>query len=234
MAKRTKRKAKTDYLGKFIGIIVFLAIFLALNVIFTVPALYFYYSGYMSYNSLMFVSDATLSMSFSLSVLCYFVFYKKQSLGSMAASVGLKGKGVFGINRILIGVLLFIVIFVLELIVGIISVVTNTPINSNVNVLFASAPIWFYVFTSLIAPINEEILFRGFLVPRIGIILSALIFAAGHVTYNSSFGIEVIAAFIFGLLAGYVYKRTNSLYPSIIAHILVNTLTILLTFMVLA
>jgi membrane protease YdiL (CAAX protease family) len=40
----------------------------------------------------------------------------------------------------------------------------------------------------------------------------------------------VVAALIFGLVAGYVFRKTESLYPSLVAHVLVNTLTILVTF----
>ncbi|MGI0141767.1 MAG: lysostaphin resistance A-like protein [Candidatus Micrarchaeales archaeon] len=126
-----------------------------------------------------------------------------------------------------IGIVVFFALFTLDVLVNLASSVIGTTIDTNAGLLLQSAPIWFYIFTAIIAPINEEIFFRGFLVPRIGIILSALIFGVLHASYNSTFGVEIIAAVIFGLIAGYVYKRTNSLYASIIAHILINSLAIL-------
>ena len=231
---RPRKGRDSGIAGKLVAALVFLAIFVLLNIVLVLLPTFLYGYGIISYNSLYFISDAALSMSFSLTALCYLIFYRKMGFGAIARSVGLNGKKVFGVNLVLLGILAFVVMFVLEVIISIISAVTNVQIDTNVSILLASAPAWFYVFTAIIAPINEEILFRGFLVPRIGIIASALIFAAGHISYNSTFGIEVIAAFVFGLLAGYVYRKTGSLYPSIIAHILLNASTLLLTFMVLA
>ena len=114
--------------------------------------------------------------------------------------------------------------------ISILGSVVNTQINTNVNIVLSGAPIWFYIFVAIIEPINEEILFRGFMVPRLGIVISALIFGVLHSGYNSTFGIEIIAAFVFGIISGYVFKKTDSLYPSIIAHILVNTLAVIVLF----
>ena len=86
---------------------------------------------------------------------------------------------------------------------------------------------WFLIFAAVIEPINEEIFFRGFLSTRIGIMPSAIIFGLAHYSYNSTFGVEVIAAFAFGIISAYVYKRTGSVYPGIIAHILINSLAVL-------
>ncbi len=232
MARRKPRARKqTKKQNPFVSALVFVAFFIVLNIILIAPGVILYTYDYMSYNSLNFVSDAALSMSFSLSVMCYFIFYKKQNFTDILSAVGL-GNGKFNFNVILVGVILFAALFVMEIIVSVISYITNVPINSNVDILLASAPLWFYVFTAIMSPINEEILFRGFMVPRLGIVISSLFFAAGHFAYNSSFEIEVIAALLFGLLAGYAYKRTNSLYPSIIGHMLLNAVTLIVTFMV--
>ncbi|MDE1855957.1 MAG: CPBP family intramembrane metalloprotease [Candidatus Micrarchaeota archaeon] len=126
-----------------------------------------------------------------------------------------------------IGLVIFFILFTMEVLTGLISTVSGTQIDTNVGLLLSGAPIWFYIFSAIIAPINEEIFFRGFLVPRIGIVLSAAVFAILHASYGSTFGVEIIAAFIFGIVAGYVVKRTKSLYPSIIAHILINAIAVL-------
>ncbi|MGC8730310.1 MAG: CPBP family intramembrane glutamic endopeptidase [Candidatus Micrarchaeia archaeon] len=92
-------------------------------------------------------------------------------------------------------------------------------------------PVYFLIFSFIIAPFTEEILFRGFLVPRLGIILSAIIFAVPHFISYLSIS-EFVAAFLFGLAAGYAYKKTGSLYVSILAHMLVNFLAILSIFLI--
>ncbi|MDE1762177.1 MAG: CPBP family intramembrane metalloprotease [Candidatus Micrarchaeota archaeon] len=155
-----------------------------------------------------------------------------------------------------IGVMIFLTVFVLTLFVSVASSVTNVSINTNAGLLINSAPLWFIILTMFIGPLDEEIFFRGFLVPRLGplvcgilggiflgnrfkgswlqrnqygvsIVLSAFLFALPHLAYGSTLGIDAIAAFIFGLIAGYVYRKTNSLYPSYIAHVLNNSLAVL-------
>ena len=114
----------------------------------------------------------------------------------------------------------------LELAINAMGIAIGTQINTNVNVVFSNAPLWFLLFAFLIVPINEELLFRGLMVPRLGIVVSALIFGALHASYNSTFAVEAVAACIFGMLSGYVYKKSGSLYPSILAHMLVNALAV--------
>jgi hypothetical protein len=172
--------------------------------------------------SFFYASSAAVSFSFSATAIIYLAYIEKGRKG-VVKRLGL-GLRSLSLRNVGLGVFVFLIILLVEVITGIISSVANVTINTNVGLLFAGAPLWFYVFATLIAPINEEILFRGLMVPRIGIVFSAIAFAVPHVTYDSSFFIEVIAALIFGVLAGYVYKKTGSLYASIVAHILVNLL----------
>ncbi|NKC12064.1 MAG: CPBP family intramembrane metalloprotease [Gammaproteobacteria bacterium] len=73
----------------------------------------------------------------------------------------------------------------------------------------------------LLAPIFEEIIFRGILLrgflqhygPRRGIILCALLFAGFHLTAS-----QFPFAFVFGCFVGWLYWRTRSLWPCIVAH----------------
>ena len=179
-----------------------------------------------------FVSSAAVSLSFSATAIIYLTMIEK-SKKSIAARLGLSLSGIT-LRNILLGVFVFVIILLLEVATGIISTITNIPISTNVQLLFAGAPMWFYVFAAVLAPLNEEMLFRGLMVPRVGILISAVLFAVPHVTYDSTFAVEVIAALIFGIIAGYVYKKTSSLYPSLIAHMLVNMLTIAGTLAMLA
>lgn len=181
--------------------------------------------GY-STTSASFIGDVALGFSFPISVIIYFKAYRKMGNREIIGSLGLNRKGLSAFN-LMLGLLIFMIIMLISVATGILQNIINTPISTNVGMVLAGAPLWFYFFVAVVEPINEEILFRGFMVPRIGIILSALIFGVLHASYDSTFAIEVIAAIIFGLISGYTFRKTGSLYPSIIAHILVNTLAVL-------
>jgi hypothetical protein len=94
---------------------------------------------------------------------------------------------------------------------------------------FASleSPVWFIIVGVLFAPLVEEIFFRGFLFQgfrqRYGwinsMLLSSAIFAAAHLDLAS-----LIPTFILGSVLAYMYHRSNSVWPGIILHFLVNAL----------
>ena len=81
--------------------------------------------------------------------------------------------------------------------------------------------------TVLIAPIAEEIIFRGVILSRlnrafpsgIAVIISALIFGAMHGQI-----LWIAYAFVIGLVLGAVYIRYNSIVPTIAIHITFNLL----------
>lgn len=218
---RNERKSYAFRVGRAVY---FILIFLAIYFVFNALPAFLYYASLISLNTLNFVASAALSFSLSGSAIAYLLFVDRKKK-SVASRLGL-GSRSFSLGNVLLGVLIFFIIFAMEMGVSLVSSVTGVQINTNANTLLVGAPIWFYVFASIIAPLNEELLFRGLMVPRVGIVLSAILFALPHLTYDSSFFIEVIAALVFGLLAGYAYKRTNSLYPSLVAHMLVNILTV--------
>lgn len=183
-----------------------------------------YQSGKIDVNTANFYLTAGLSFFFPLLGLSY-MSNKGMVLSEIVDQLGV-GRDRLSMRIVFLGILIFFALFVLEILVNLVSTITNVTISTNVDLLLQSAPVWFYLFTAVVAPINEELFFRGILVPRFGIILSAIFFGLLHSSYNSTFGIEIIAAIIFGLIAGYVFKKSNSLYPSIIAHILLNSFAI--------
>ena len=85
---------------------------------------------------------------------------------------------------------------------------------------------------ALWTPFTEEIFFRGFifagLAPRWGVaravVASALFFSLFHL----SLGL-IVPIFITGLLLAWLYQRTGSLWPPIVAHAGQNSLAIALT-----
>lgn len=203
----------------------FIFVLIAALVFFTAIVVSLYSLGIISYSALIFYADAAASLSFLAAAISYLRYVDVTGDG-IASRLGL-ARRFLSWRNLLLAFLVFVIVLQMELAVQLIGDVANTQISTNVNVLLAGAPAWYLIFAAVIAPINEEVLFRGVMVPRIGIVASSVIFALLHASYGSTYGIEVIAAFAFGAISGYVYKKTNSLYPSIIAHSLVNVLAVL-------
>jgi hypothetical protein len=87
----------------------------------------------------------------------------------------------------------------------------------------------FFVTASIAAPIFEEIMFRGFLLPSLtryfpvstAILVSALIFAFAHLSLA-----EILPLATLGLILGFVYTKSRSLVSSILVHSLWNSGTL--------
>src|SRR5687767_3556792 len=87
------------------------------------------------------------------------------------------------------------------------------------------SPGWFFLVGIVFAPFVEEIFFRGFLFQGFrqkygwvsAVLLSSAIFAAAHLDLAS-----LIPTFILGLLLAFLFHRSNSIWPGIILHFLVN------------
>jgi membrane protease YdiL (CAAX protease family) len=104
--------------------------------------------------------------------------------------------------------------------------------GENIMKLFAEldSPVWFLIVGAVFAPLVEEIFFRGFLFQGFrarygwitGMVLSAAIFAAAHLD-----PVVLIPTFILGCLLAYVYHRSNSIWPGVILHFLVNSFGLL-------
>ena len=104
--------------------------------------------------------------------------------------------------------------------------------GENIVELFArlDSPVWFFIVGAIFAPLVEEIFFRGFLFQgfrvRYGwkpaILLSSAVFAVAHLD-----PVVLIPTFILGCLLAYMYHRSNSIWPGIILHFLVNSSSLL-------
>ena len=95
------------------------------------------------------------------------------------------------------------------------------------------ALILFFVTAAIAAPIFEEILFRGFLLPSLtrympvwgAITLSSFIFALAHLSLS-----EVLPLMVLGMVLGFVYSRSRNLLSSMLLHSLWNSGTLLSLF----
>lgn len=162
-----------------------------------------------------------LSLLFSFAVISYLLSRGKKGK-EIIKELGLSRKAL-NARTVGYGMLLFGTYIAILLAIAAFSLITGIAVSSNVQQTIGTYPIWALVFISIVAPFNEEIAFRGFLVPRIGIILSGLLFAILHFGYGSIS--EIAVALWFGLMGGYIFKKTRSLYPTLITHILVNSVT---------
>lgn len=90
-----------------------------------------------------------------------------------------------------------------------------------------------FILGGVIAPVCEEIVYRGFLYrgirnktgPLMAAATSSAVFALGHFYVPAG----LAAVFIYGLVFCWLYQRSDSLWPGIIAHSLFNTGSIALT-----
>lgn len=88
-----------------------------------------------------------------------------------------------------------------------------------------SAGILSLITLAVVAPVTEELLFRGVILRgflgrygvRMAIVLSALIFCFVHLNPYQFF-----SAFVLGLALGWVFARTGSLWPCVAGHALYN------------
>lgn len=86
----------------------------------------------------------------------------------------------------------------------------------------------FFFTAAVAAPVFEEILFRGFLLPSLtrylpvwgAILLSGLIFALAHLSFS-----EVLPLATLGVVLGFVYTRSRGLLASMLLHSLWNSVT---------
>lgn len=82
----------------------------------------------------------------------------------------------------------------------------------------------------VVAPLAEELFFRGFLFAGIskrwgyswGVIVSGALFSVAHAGSGG-----LVPIFILGMLLAWLYKRTGSLWPCILAHFAYNSLALL-------
>lgn len=94
-----------------------------------------------------------------------------------------------------------------------------------------TVPIIAILTITVVAPIYEEIIFRGIILqgmakrinPAAAVIFSSLFFAIMHLNV-----VQGVNTFILGSILGFVFLKTRSLYASIFGHFINNTLGILL------
>ncbi len=104
-----------------------------------------------------------------------------------------------------------------------------TPDFSLPEVADQTDMVWNVIYGVVLAPIVEEILFRGFVLKSLerfgsmlAIVFSALLFAMMHLNLA-----QFPVALLSGLVLGYLTVKTRSILPAITAHLVNNALTYL-------
>ena len=107
----------------------------------------------------------------------------------------------------------------------------------------SSLPIALWLFQFLLSPLLEELLFRGLVLKELltllpaylAIALTSLLFVGVHLPYWLSHGGATRAmmtnaggVFVFSVVAGWLYAKTASIWPSTVAHVANNVLSSML------
>jgi len=83
------------------------------------------------------------------------------------------------------------------------------------------------VLIAALSSCGEELFFRGFLTPRIGVLAQALIFGMAHQVRGPSRWVWVAWASLVGVCFGFLFQLTGSLAGPIAAHAAVNCYNLL-------
>ena len=158
-----------------------------------------------------------------------------------AVLLRIRSLSAFGVRRVswrwlLIGVGAGVVAFVVK-VVTIVAYVAVTGDNSTPQTVYAdggSGGVLSLILATLLigvlTPLGEELLFRGVLTnallcygPFIGVVGSTLIFALAH-------GVSVVfpAAVVMGLIGAELFRRSGSIWPGVIVHVVFNLPSILI------
>ena len=151
--------------------------------------------------------------------------------GDFKASFGLK---LPKLNGIILGLFLWVAAFSIALIYQniIVNYVPEAPTLAGLEDQLSKWPMWLqFVFIALTPGICEEVLFRGFALrpleksmgSKAAIIITALIFSIVHLDF-----VRLVPTFVLGLAFGTMAIRTGSLLPSIIFHVLNNSMAMFL------
>lgn len=83
------------------------------------------------------------------------------------------------------------------------------------------------LYLAAITAVGEELLFRGAVQPFAGLVLTSVLFGLLHMGQDGLVSAWSVWALVAGLLLGWMYEETGSLWPPIVSHFGVNAVSIL-------
>ena len=93
--------------------------------------------------------------------------------------------------------------------------------------LIGPASTWVAIWLAFLSSFGEEILFRGAIQPSLGLLPTSILFGLAHVGPDGKVGVWSFWACGAGLVLGWTFRETNCLWPAIMGHFLVNSVSLL-------
>lgn len=159
------------------------------------------------------------SLAYVLALFCLFQQFKPRKLASI------KGKAT---NDVIVG---FIIFFIIKLVYGFLSNVQTTQNDAALTKMFSLSPsamLMMTIMTVFMAPLCEELLFRGLFMQYffqknrfLAIFFSGAIFGAIHFHSGDTFT-TLLLYMSFGWVLAYYYKKSDNLLVPITIHFLNN------------
>jgi hypothetical protein len=117
-----------------------------------------------------------------------------------------------------LGIVVFLAVaYGIERVADRLSPSSQQQVTNATNALFArfNNPIG-VILLGLVPGVVEETLFRGALVPRLGVVVTAVLFAALHTQYALTFA--TLEVFVLGIGLGWLRVRSGSTLPCMVTH----------------
>lgn len=119
-----------------------------------------------------------------------------------------------------------------QLIMTIVRSIFKIEINNDITTLIQeSSTIYLIIFAAILGPIFEELIFRGTMLKKLrvygdktAILYTAIAFGLFHCNIS-----QIPFAIVCGLILGYVVVKTNNIIYPIILHIILNSISVILT-----
>jgi hypothetical protein len=141
-------------------------------------------------------------------------------------ALGVRG---FSTSVLALGCGLMIFSFLFNLVLGSFLALFDLRMQVDLVAVFAelSSPWWLLVAGIVVAPVVEEIFFRGFVFAglakqygwRPGAVGSSILFALIHFQ-----PLAILPIFVLGLIFAYLYYRSRSIWPAVLMHVATNAL----------
>jgi membrane protease YdiL (CAAX protease family) len=148
---------------------------------------------------------------------------RRKSIDETISALSLRWTGVLD-GMLLPGLKLFVMMFVVLFVEGIVLNALGVFDTGNVAAVIRKQSLLGIAIAVILAPIAEEIFFRGYLQKQIGVLLSSALFAWLHVGYGSI--AEIVAAFTVSIILGLWLRKSDNVYPCILAHGFYNIFSI--------
>lgn len=155
----------------------------------------------------------------------YFTVYK---YGATTAQLGLRG---FSAGTVGMGCGLMLISLLFNVLYGWFLATFGLQIQPDIGLMFNSTdlPVALLFGGAIVAPIVEEIFFRGFVFAGLrnkwgwqkAALVSAGLFALAHVVPTA-----FLPIFILGMIFSYLYQISGSIWPGILMHMLTNTVAL--------